>query len=206
MGWTGTHVNEVYKNGKWIIDRKHECDKYWNENMISSKEPDKVIGKFEVLKSTMVGTVYYAAVKRTVYATETEPEQSSVFGAVTLTTTNRKDYFNFRYKEMSESSGPYESKCPKGILDLLTDTDDEFAKAWRERCYEYLKSKSNHPALGKLPIGTVIKFKMWDGEEVMCEKRSPNYFQFKRPYWHIVGKQQYVSTKNIPENYEIVDC
>ena len=109
MGWTSYHAS-FYKNGK--IDRKAECDSIMNCDMVGNK------GRYEVLKSAMVGSTYYAAVKKTIFKTGTKPEKESVFGVVMLTSVNNKDYFNFSYKDMDESAGPGYYDCPKGILDL----------------------------------------------------------------------------------------
>jgi hypothetical protein len=65
MGWTSYHASTTYnpKTGRRTIDRKAECDDHLNCDAISY--PDgKVIGKYEVLKSRMVGATYYAAVKK----------------------------------------------------------------------------------------------------------------------------------------------
>lgn len=97
--------------------------------------------RYEVLKSAMVGSTYYAAVKKTIFKTGTKPEKESVFGVVMLTAVDNKDYFNFSYKDMDESAGPGYYDCPKGILDMLTPTEYEWAKEWRERCYENIKKK-----------------------------------------------------------------
>lgn len=157
MGWTEYHAPIQYKNGRCSIDRKAECDKLFNDSMVTWDDDHKVIGKFEVLKSSMVGSTYYAAVKRTKFATETEPEMSSVFAAICLTSTNMKKYYNFAYKDMDESCGPYQYDCPKGILNLLTPTESEFANEWRKACYENLAKKKNPDALNNLPEGSVIK-------------------------------------------------
>lgn len=197
MGWTSYSATH-YKNGK--IDRKAECDALFNDDMVLDH---KVIGKFEVLKSSMVGSTYYAAVKRTRFATETEPEKSCVFAAVCLTSTNSKDYYNFAYKDMDETCGPYNYDCPKGILDLLTPTDNEFAKNWREKCYENLKNKQDKNSLSKLPIGSVIKYKRHDGKEITLFKHEPAY-QFKRPFWMLNDLSGYISSRHIPDNYVVV--
>ena len=52
MGWTSYNA-QYYKNG--TVDRKKECDEYWEGGLNR--------GHFKVLKSTMVGSTYYAAVK-----------------------------------------------------------------------------------------------------------------------------------------------
>ena len=38
------------------------------------------------------------------------------------------------FKEVSEGMGPFAEACPTRILDLLSPTDDENTKRWRERC------------------------------------------------------------------------
>lgn len=193
MGWTSYYVEPIYKNGKRFIDRKAECDKLFNCDMIDN------IGKFEVLKSTMIGSTYYAAVKRTTF----DPESTKVFAAVVLTHTNNKDYYNFAYKDMDESVGPCESKCPKSILDLLSPTENDYAKEWRKRCYENLKEKKNPDTLANLPIGSVIRYVHHDGKEMKLIK-SPAAYQFKRPFWMVVGEQGYIPSKYIPKNYEVI--
>lgn len=54
MGWTWQKASHYYPNGN--IDRKAECDAYFTEGLNE--------GQYEILKSTMVGGVYYAAVKK----------------------------------------------------------------------------------------------------------------------------------------------
>ena len=99
MGWTSTNVQVKYKNGKEYIDRKEECDKLFNQPMVAMESND-IIGKYEVLKSSMRGTVYYAAVKKTKFATETESEQSSIFAAICLTSVEKDSHYNFSYTDM----------------------------------------------------------------------------------------------------------
>ena len=160
MGWTEYHATH-YKNGK--VDRRAECDAYFLEGLNR--------GFYDVLKSSMVGSTYYAAVKplkksngqdengEYIYIDIPENEQM-VFGVVFLTSTNMREYFNFAYKDMDESVGPNECDCPKGILDLLTPTESEWANEWRKKCYENLAKKKNPNGLNKLPVGTVIKVVM----------------------------------------------
>ena len=182
MGWTSYHAS-FYKNGK--IDRKAECDSIMNCDMVGNK------GRYEVLKSAMVGSTYYAAVKKTIFKTGAEPEKESVFGVVMLTSVNNKDYYNFSYKDMDESAGPGYYDCPKGILDLLTPTEYECAEKWRERCYENIKRKKSPDALSNLPIGSEIKFTLWDGTEKRLVKH-PAAYQFSRPFWMNLNEYTYV--------------
>ena len=197
MGWTSYHVAPIYKNGKQFIDRKAECDRLFNCSMVNN------LGKYEVLKSSMVGSTYYAAVKITTFATETEPEKVDVFAGIVLTAVNNKDYFNFSYKDMCESMGPCEDNCPKGILDLLTPTNSEYANAWRKRCYENLKKKYDLNALSNLPIGSIIKYTRPNGGEIELYKHPAGY-QFKRPFWMSTDNSGYIATKHIPSNYVVV--
>lgn len=184
MGWTGTHAKN-YKNG--LIDRKAECDAIYtgqNEH-----------GKWEVLKSSMRGSVYYAAVKRTM------PDGSShVFGAVCLTSVDNDDYFNFSYKDMDESVGPAQHDCPVSILNMLSPTDNAYALDWRQRCREHGKEKK---ALSSLPVGAVIEYD-WYGEIKRAEKRAANY-QFKRPWWKVVGENKYVMQSRIPKSWKLIE-
>lgn len=214
MGWTEYHASTQYKNGKYVIDRKAECDKLFNDDAVSWDSERKVIGKFEVLKSAMVGSTYYAAVRRTKFATETEPEHSCVFAAVCLTSTNVKEYFNFAYKDMDETCGPCQCDCPKGILDLLTPTDNDWANEWRKQCYENIINKKNPNNLSKLPVGTVIKVVMpfdtnfyRQGAEVKLKKR--NKWNSNRTEWITLTSPICRFTpslmKCLTENYEIIE-
>lgn len=90
-------------------------------------------GSNTLLKSAMVGSVYYAAIRCN--------KTGEVWASVCLTTNSKKDN-EFCYKDMDETAGPVESKCPTGILNLLTPTDSEYALKWRERCRAYHKNKS----------------------------------------------------------------
>lgn len=209
MGWTSYHATH-YKNGK--IDRKAECDAYFLDGLNR--------GFYEVLKSSMVGSTYYAAVKplkksggkdengNYIYVDIPEAERY-VFAVVFLTSTNMKDYYNFCYKNMCETSGPYRRECPKGILDLLTPTDSEWANEWRKECYENIKAKRNPNGLNKLPVGSVIKIKLeYDtkyrkaGDEVLLTKTLWPGRKRNRTYW--MNGNVYYTPRFIGDNYEIV--
>lgn len=181
MGWTSYHATNYKKNGE--IDRKAECDGYFDNT------------KYIILKSVMVGSVYYAAAKSSV-------GENQVFAVVFLTSVDRNDYFNFSYKAMTEHEGPCEARCPESILKLLTPTDDTYANNWRQRCYENVDKKRNPKALPNLPVGAVIQFTVND-EKVTLVKHSPAY-QFKKPFWYCEKFNMYYSQKHIPNNYEVV--
>ena len=137
MGWT---YSAVYGD----IDRKKECDQIYAEG-------------YKVLKSAMVGTVYYAAVVKTarfVYEDENDwrryhlepiPEADRVtFGTVVLTdiTTDKRGVKWFGYKDMDETMGPGYYDCPAGILDLLTPTKHRAANVWRDLCRNRRNAKN----------------------------------------------------------------
>ena len=132
---------------------------------------------------------------------ETEPEKYRVFAAVVLTRTDTKEYYNFYYKDMDETCGPYECNCPKYILDMLSPTNNEYANKWREACYKNLKRDKN--SLGKLPTGTVIKYTRHDGKEITLYKHEAGY-QFKRPFWMLIDNSGYIAARYIPKNFEII--
>ena len=175
MGWTSYPVY-----GK--VNRKHECD------LVYGGETEKY--RWEVLKSAMVGSTYYAAVRRTDKATG----ESRVFAGVCLTSIDKGEFY---YKDMSEDMGPYQFKCPSSILDLLSETTNEYALTWRKECRKH--NKRQQP--GKLPIGTTIEF-MLGGELTQATKCAPA-FQFKTPWWS-TGNLTYIKKKNIPTEFTIV--
>ena len=55
MGWTSYNATHYSKNGS--IDRKAECDSYFTHGLNR--------GFYEIVKSSMNGSVYYAAIKKT---------------------------------------------------------------------------------------------------------------------------------------------
>jgi hypothetical protein len=68
MGWTSYYADVKYRNGRPYIDRKAECDKLFNWD--AKNESGEITGNVRVLKSRMVGSTYYAAVKTTDIADE----------------------------------------------------------------------------------------------------------------------------------------
>lgn len=207
MGWTSMHVETKYKGRKEYIDRKEECDKLFNQSMVTM-ESNNPIGKYEVLHSSVVGNTYYAAVKKTKFATETNPEESVVFAAIVLTSTRIKEHYNFSYKDMDETCGPHKYDCPNVILDMLSPTDNEYANEWRKKCREKTAEKNSPTALHNLPIGTKIKFiapfdmKIHNkGDEIVVWKAKKGYKN--TTYW-IDGHFAYPA-KVIGTEYEIIE-
>lgn len=186
MGWTFYHVDAPIT----AADRKAEIDRLYNWG----DEKRRV----RVLKSSMVGSTYYAAIE----VENLETGEKSVSASVVLTAIDSKEWCNFGYKDMDESCGPCDSKCPAGILKLLTPTESEYANAWRERCWKYHAEKKSPNALKNLPYGAEIAFK-WGNRDVRIVKRRPSY-QFKTDWWQVCGENKYWSKKRIPSEYEVV--
>lgn len=181
MGWTSTDARFYTADGK--VNRKAECDNLytWEDERRENK----------VLKSSMRGSVYYAAVQ----TTDKTNGHKEVFAVVCLTSTKRDRGFNFGYKDMTEDMGPCEDNCPKGILVLLTKTDNKYAKEWRERCWTKLYDKK--PSLSSVKIGEVIEFE-YDGKTIRVEKMAPAH-QFKTPWFKIVGEFKYMPRTRIKD-------
>lgn len=157
MGWTSYAATYFKKNGD--IDRKAECDAYFLDGLNA--------GHFKILKSSMKGTVYYAAVTDLVkYVGKDEngnnkydpiPEdEREVWAAVFLTRTEEGKYFY--YKDMDETMDPCEDHCPKCVLDLLSETDNKSALNWRRRCWKNIKKSNKLSKLDRLRNGSVIRF------------------------------------------------
>ncbi len=75
----------------------------------------------------------YAAVE----SINKETGEREVWAATFLLNYTREAGYNFGYKDMTEHMGPYITRCPKSILELLTPTDNEYANQWRQSCRDY---------------------------------------------------------------------
>lgn len=203
MGWTWYHAKLTWQNRRYTVDRKAECDRMLTQS--GHEENGCWYPQREVLKSVMVGSTYYGAVKTT-----DKDGRSEVWAAVFLTQTNCREYMNFGYKDMDETCGPVECQCPKGILKLLTETDSEYAKGWRKRCMEFHEKEKRRRALERLSVGSKISFVNRNyvggdyklGEEIVLTKRESSGSKGKRTYWSS-GKYRW-SKKAIPDDYRIV--
>lgn len=89
MGWDYTHATHYTRTG--AIDRKTEIDELYTWQNDTRKA--------EVVRSAMVGSTYYAAIK----ITELSTGETETAAAVALTHTNSRDYFNFGVKTMGEA-------------------------------------------------------------------------------------------------------
>lgn len=194
MGWTSYNAN-FYKNGK--IDRKAECDSLYTQH-----EHDGY-PQLRVVKSTMVGKRYYAAVESS--AQGREPE---VFGVVVLTSVNNKSYFNFGYKDMDETMGPYAYDCPPTILDLLSPTDNKYALEWRRKCREHhaesLARRKARKTLSDLPELSRVRFTRSDGAVFTFKKISPGSKRHEAK-WIIEENGAWCYTRTIPDGFVILE-
>ena len=83
-----------------------------------------------------------------------------------LTSVDNNEYHNLGFKDMTEDMGVYLYDCPKSILDILSETDDELSLEWRKACYEQLEAKKELAKLDKsFKVGDEIKTKLWYDEE-----------------------------------------
>jgi hypothetical protein len=78
------------------------------------------------------GSVFYAAV-----ATESGSAPTTEVWALIVLTQGRAGA-RFGWKALDETMGPVQDGCPARVLDLLSDTDNRIAFAWRERCRQRL--------------------------------------------------------------------
>lgn len=111
-------VGYQYHFFKKLSDRKRFLDDNINNGN----------GNLHVLKSMMRGTVYYAAVKH----------GNDIFGTVAKTYLDQGELI---FDLISEDEGPYYTECPVSILKMLTPTENEYAKQWRDNCYEVIKRR-----------------------------------------------------------------
>lgn len=105
MGWSYTRATCFDKRGN--IDRREEMR--------------KALFGCTILKDRMVGSTYYAAIK---------DKNEGVFILVALTSVDKWD---FGYKDMCASMGPYVYTCPESILKLNT-YHDGYTDEWIDNC------------------------------------------------------------------------
>lgn len=127
MGWTSYYVGSPFS----AKDRQRELDRRFT--WVNRDKDGNETSRVTVLKSSMVGSTYYAAIR------VIRKDYDRTLGVVALTSMKDGEFY---YKEMEETQGPYECKCPMGILKMLSPLkdDEEWAKAWRDRCYAYHES------------------------------------------------------------------
>lgn len=147
MGWIGIRVCRMT-----TAEKKEYLDRLYDGKTI------------ELLKSRIIGSEYYCAFR--------VKETGAVVAGVALHHMKRGEWV---YKEMTEEWGPCECKCPASILKLLTPTDDEYAKRWREKCWARIKQEKEDAKFAKEATdGYAVK--IWDAAGFL-----PTYIQKLTP-------------------------
>lgn len=184
MGWSFTRAEHYKRNGS--VDRKAEVDDLY------TWESDQQ--KVSVVKSRMIGSDYYAAIK----IEDHEKGKITVEAVMCLTAGKDPNYpwFNFGYKSIPHTD---DDRCPLSIIKLLSPAEDEKETEWRKRCYEYSKKQK----LSDLPVGSVIRYKTWDETEIILKKMAPAH-QFKRTWWYKADTNTYMPSRRIPDNWELI--
>lgn len=150
----------------WLFMRDlggHASARSYLDNQFTYSRDDH---RLTVLASSMVGSTYYAAAERIETA-----GVAQVFAIICLTKSSKgaRDGCTFGYKDMTEHMGPYESDCPAFILDRLTETENDYATAWRARCRANLAQRKLLNAKPTPRPGQTIVFdepmRFSDGEE-----------------------------------------
>lgn len=172
MGWTFYEAT-CYKNGK--VDRLAECRKEFKKD-----------SRFPVLKDSLRGTTYYAAV---------QSPKGYVFPLVVLTSVENGE---FGYKDMEGGMGPCYYDCPESILKLIT-IDNKETREWVEECRKIQKAKKDIKKLLKeakekhkslkliVPFPILFKddFKISEGETVYLDYYDKSLFVLKNSKYAI---------------------
>lgn len=123
-----------------------------------------------VLKSALKINTYYAALEHDGVVTATVCLIRYIPG---------DDLYNFGTKWLDEDMGPVESDCPKGILELLTPTDSEYALKWRKRCWDNIERRE---AVKRLKVGDTFEtnaIRFTNGEDysrfILCRKTPRDF-------------------------------
>ncbi|MEO7381023.1 MAG: hypothetical protein ABIV25_04700 [Paracoccaceae bacterium] len=169
MGWTGQSLRSG-ETVRDIIIRSYQGDPAacascgWHESAhprIAGSEYAAIYGpradqpephafapsvpRYRVLDYAMV------ALSEVYMAVETI-ETGAVWAGVCLVRMSRGEV---TYKDMSEDMGPGAVRCPKRILDRLTDTSSDDANEWRAACRARLEERSARPTIS---AGTRVRF------------------------------------------------
>ena len=151
MGATGVYSLKGHKKPKDYFDH------------ILTAEDES--GSNTVLKSAVIGRVWYGAIQRTLKPTGS----TYVIAGIISFSYRPKDPSGeiLVYKTMDETMGPVQAQCPPSILKLLTDPLNEYAKEWRDQCRANHKPKASVKGLTegvKIRLETPIKTR--DGRQI----------------------------------------
>ena len=135
MGWSCERFNKYFDKETDIIERAIGIGQDdGRERSIAAK------GRY--------GNTYYYAIR---YKPEGQ-DNFIVFGLVVLT--SKRDG-EICYKFVDETMGPCNYNAPQKVLNVLTDTDSDYANKWRDDCWLWHKTKREFNSLMK--IGNSIK-------------------------------------------------
>ena len=175
---------------------------------------DTASQKTEVLKASLIGMAYYAAVA--IYSKQDKTTKTKC-EIVELTqcqymVKDGKGYFAVKYKSYSEDCNPKCYSCPETVLSLLSTPETSSASAWRLGCSlskglkkernASLKRLNRFQFLTKAPIGALIEVSLPTGTYVL--KRAA---YFNTQVWaHRDGEfaNQIVPISSIPSTYKIL--
>ena len=133
MGWTYSHKDPRTSAADYI---EHESGALkWSD----VEEAPQVVAR-----SRSGSTLYFAVRFPAELIASDEcyaraPDGSVVMAVIFLTKSDKKDHYNFGYKDMSETMGPYETGASLRFLDLLSPIVGEsqsaqWARRWRDSC------------------------------------------------------------------------
>lgn len=142
MGTTCTHKPKGMSIKDFFIDSNHGVLRWGDDNP----------HRYTVLDTAFVNLhEFYAAVEMI----HKETGVRRVWAAIIKVTFNRGADYEFCYKDMDESMGPYYTNCPERILKLLTPTEHEYAQTWRDACWAKIEAKKARP---KIKPGTHLLY------------------------------------------------
>ena len=150
MGWISLHLSKG-ESAKAYLDNVYG-------GIIYDKSGEPII-EHKILKSVLVNfREYYCALS----IVDNRTGSKRVIAGVAKIEYNNKDYYDFSYKAMDETSGPFLYNCPESVFNLLTETDNEFAIEWREKQKKIIDQKK---ILSSMTPGSEIFFKMNEQSE-----------------------------------------
>lgn len=144
MGSTGTHIERGQKMANVALSELGQ------DYSVLKHVTKRTSGEWQY--------ALYAAVQR----------GDEIFGLVVLMHRNPSPsvYWNFHYKYVDETMGPYEDECPREVFDLLTPTDNEHANDWRGR----VRLNLERPKEAPLKAGVAVHFEpsLFFSDKVEC--------------------------------------
>lgn len=185
MGWTGVQAQHFKDD---TVDRKAECDEMYNCDY-----EDKT---YEVVKSVLYGTTYYAVVS--IFDKNT---YSKIYRPLIILTQVEKGTweYTFYYKDINSP------ELPKNLLDLLPN--DMYNIQYKRECIEEKIAEKNKKKefipLSKIRVGQKITFTM-NNKIYVLTKMEKNY-QFKTTWFYNESDNTYYPKRYIPKEFQIVE-